>query len=73
MLDSRISYLSREESGSLRRSQKIVAEAWSDIGSRLPEQTPLTLTALLVFVDGREPGSKYPNFLLPSEKLIWGL
>ena len=52
MFDSRISYLSQEESASLRSGRKIVAEAWSDIKSRLPEESPSTLVALIVLVDG---------------------
>ncbi|KAF9643250.1 hypothetical protein BDM02DRAFT_3123697 [Thelephora ganbajun] len=71
--DSRIDYLSHEEGASLRRHREIVAKAWSDFKARLPEETPPTLTTLLVFTDGRERESRYPNFMLASERWYYGL
>jgi len=71
--NSRIGYLSHEMSASLRRSRKIVAEAWSDIEARLPAPSPPPLSANLVFFDGRDGGSKYPNFMLASEREYHGL
>ena len=73
MFDSRISCLSYEENTSLRHHREIVAKAYSDFRARLPDESPLSITALLVFVDGREEGSTYPNFLLASERWGYGL
>ena len=58
---------------SLRRHREIVAETLSDFKAKLPDQSPLSITALLVFVDGREEGSPYPNFMLASERRSYGL
>ena len=51
------------EGASLRNHREIVAAAWTDFEARLPDRYPPTLSALLTFEDGREPGSKYPNLL----------
>ena len=77
--DSRIDYLSGEESEeseenvSLRRCREIVVEASSDIEARLPGPTPPPLSTNLVYFDGRDEGSKYPNFMVSSERVSHGL
>ena len=71
--DSRIGYLSHEENSSLQWCRKTVAEALSDIDTRLPAPTPPALSTSLVFFDGRDEGSKYPNFMLASEREYHGL
>ena len=71
--DSRVDYLLDEESVPLRRCREIVAEALSDIKIRLPGPTPPPLSANLVFFDGRDERSKYPNFMVSSERLSYGL
>ena len=73
MFDSRIGDLPHEGDDSLRRHRKVVAEAWSDLKVKLPDQSPLAITALLVFVDGRREESRYPNFMLASERRSYGL
>ena len=73
VFDSRISCLSREESAPLRLRRQIVVEALSDFNDRLPGESPPTLSTLLAFADGREKGSKYPNFMLASERCAYGL
>ena len=73
MFDSRIGYLPHEESTLLRRHQETVKEAWSDFETKLPDESPPPITALLVFVDGRQEGSNYPNFMLASERWTYGL
>ena len=73
MFDSRISHLPHEENVSLRRHREVVAEALSDFKTKLPDQSPLSVTALLAFADGREEGSPYPNFMLASERWSYGL
>ena len=73
VFDSRIGSLSHEEGAPLRFSRRIVAEAWSDIKSRLPGLYPSALPTLLAFADGRQPGSGYPNFMLASERVAYGL
>ena len=73
VFDSRISQLSYDESASLRHHRGMVAEAWSDFEARLPGQSPLSITTLLVFVDGRQEGSMHPNFMLASERRSYGL
>ena len=73
MLDSRIGHLSDKENASLRRHRDIVAEALSVFKAKLPDQSPLPAAALLAFVDGRQHGSQYPNFMLDSERQSFGL
>lgn len=74
MFDLRLSDRSHEENKSLRRHREVVAEAWTDFNAKLPDhQSPLSITARLVFVDGRQEGSKYPNFMLASEVQNYGL
>lgn len=58
---------------SLRHQREIVAEACSDFKAKIPDQSPISVTALSVFVDGRQEGSKYPNFMLASERHGYGL
>ena len=50
-----------------------MTEALSDFKARLPDESPKSITALLVFVDGRQEGSKYPNFMLSSSRWSYGL
>ena len=71
--DSRIGYLPHEESASLRYCRGVVAEAHSDIVARLPGPTPPALSANSVFADGRDVGSRYPNFMLSSERVSYGI
>ena len=73
MFDSRVGYLSHEEGASLRRHREAVAEAWLDFKAKLPDESPPSITAHLVFVDGRQEGSRYPNFMLASERWTYGL
>ena len=51
----------------------VVAEACSDIVARLPGPAPPPLSANSVFVDGRDMGSRYPNFMLSSERVSYGI
>ena len=69
VFDSRVGYLSHEEGASLRRFRGIVVQAWSDIDAGLPDPFPPPLSANLLFFDGRDEGSKYPNFMLFSERV----
>jgi len=69
VFDSRISFLSQEEGTHLRRYREIVAEALSDIEARLPGPSPPLLSKNSVLADGRDGGSKYPNFMLASERV----
>jgi hypothetical protein len=39
----------------------------ADLEARLPDRYPPQLSALLAFEDGREEGSRQPNFLSPAE------
>ena len=71
--DSRIGCLLHEESASLRYCREIVAAALADIEAKLPNPTPSVLSAQMMFLDGREEGSGYPNFLMVSEKDGYGL
>jgi hypothetical protein len=71
--DSRIASLSHEEGVSLQSCRQIVADAWLDIRTKLPEPSPSALAKLLTFADGREQGSSYPNFMLASERMEYGL
>ena len=73
VLESRIGHLLDKENPPLRRHQDIVAEALSDFKAKVPDQPPLPASALLVFVDGRQHGSQYPNFMLDSERQTFGL
>jgi hypothetical protein len=66
VFDSRIDDPSLEE-GSLRDCREIVAGALADFEARIPDRYPPTLSALLAFEDGREEGSKYPNFISTTE------
>ena len=61
--ESRINDLPLEEGASLRDFREIVAAMLTDLEARLPDEYPPKLAALLAFEDGREEGSKYPNFL----------
>jgi hypothetical protein len=72
VFDSRIPWVSPEESASLRRHRKTVAEAWADSKAKL-QDSPLLITAQSAFVDGREEGSRYPNFMLASVRSDYGL
>lgn len=73
VFSSRIDYLSYEESSPLRHHREVVEKAWSDFKAKLPNESPLSITALLTFVDGRQEGSNYPNFMLASERWTYGL
>jgi hypothetical protein len=73
VFDSRIAWLPPEESAPLRRHRKTVAEAWSDCKAKLLDDSPLLITSQLAFVDGREEGSRYPNFMLASVRSDYGL
>ena len=44
-----------------------------DIEAKLPNLFPSVLSTQLVFFDGREEGSRYPNFMLVSERESYGL
>ena len=67
VFDSRIDDPLLGEGASLRDYREIVAGMSADIDTRLPDEYPTTLSVLLPFEDGREEGSKYPNFLSPVE------
>jgi hypothetical protein len=67
VFDSRIDDPLLREGASLRDYREIVAGMSADIDARLPGEYPPTLSVLLPFEDGREEGSKYPNFLSPVE------
>jgi len=71
--DSRIGSLPYGESASLRYFRNIVADAWSDFEAGLPENSPSQLSVSLTFIDGREAGSKYSNFMLASERATYGI
>jgi hypothetical protein len=71
--DSRICCLSQEEGASLQHHREIVEEARLDMKTKLPNESPKSITASLVFVDGRQEGSNYPNFMLASERTSYGL
>ena len=74
MFDSRIGYLSSQGgTETLLSHREVVAEALSDFKAKLPDESPKSVTALLVFADGRQEGSKYPNFMLASERWTYGL
>jgi len=71
--DSHIWHLSHEQSASLRLRRQVVAEAWSDFKARQPAGSPPALTARSVYIDGREEVSRYPNFMLSSERYTYGI
>jgi hypothetical protein len=67
VFDSRINNSSLEKGASLWDSREIVAGMLADLEARLPDRYPPKLSALLAFEDGREEGSRHPNFLSPME------
>ena len=69
--DTRINDLPLEEGASLRDCREIVAGMLVDLEARLPDQYPPKLAALLAFEDGREEGSRHPNFLSDQVKTLW--
>ena len=73
MFNARIARLPLEESTHLRFCHQIVAAAWLDLASKLPEPAPSKTDELIVFSDGREEGSRYPNFMSASERYTYGL
>ena len=74
MFDSRIGYLSSQgKREALLCYREVVAEALSDFKAKLPDESPKSIAALLVFADGRQEGSKYPNFMLSSNLRSYGL
>jgi hypothetical protein len=70
VFDSRIKDLLFEEDASLRDCREIVAGMLADLEARLPDEYPPKLTVLLAFEDGREEGSKHPNFILDESKRV---
>ena len=55
------------------RCRQVVVEALSDMEARFPGPSPPVLSAKVLFFDGREGESMYPNLMLASEQVRCGL
>lgn len=70
---ARASVLPVEETTTLVRWWKVVADAHSSYKEKFPDSEPPLLSSLSLLEDGRAEDSKYPNLLSPQARADLGI
>ena len=70
---TRMSLLPVEETTTLVRWWKVVADAYISYKEKLPDCEPPLLSSLSLLEDGRTEDSKYPNLLSPQARAELGI
>ena len=73
IIDARIRLGSDIGSGSLRHWRRVIGKAYADFQVGFSGYGPAMLASLSLGVDGRIKGSTFPNMMLESERVHYGL
>lgn len=70
---TRISVLPVEDTATLVRWWKVVADAYASYKEKIPDCEPPLLSSMCLLEDGRTEDSKYPNLLSPEARAELGI
>ena len=73
VFDAHLVNIPLEDSAKLRHSQQLVTELHSDLVAKLPPANRPTLADVVLRVDGRAEGSRYPNLILIPVRQLYGI
>ena len=73
VFDARLANIPLEDSTKLQHCKKVVTKLHQDIVAKLPGASRPPLINVVLQMDGRVEGSRYPNFILPQGRQLYGI